>query len=171
MRPIFVIQALMGVSAIAVTTCGGSSSSSSTSTDDECMEMRDGGLCTVDVRKHTFRAPNPLLPDDIRGVYWIDAGNMTGKSNPWVDLNFLQKLPPSSSSSSSWFGGAVGDSDLLYVMDGTCVCLRHQNNFQVLLPLNEQRSTCALKPCHNSNAALPVVGRCSRVLSLRLLVA
>ena len=84
--------------------------------DSECVEKRDGGLCVVDIRKHSFRAPNLLLPKETRGVYWIDAENMTGKSNPWVDLNFLQKAP---SHTSTWFRHAAGSSDeLLYVMDG-----------------------------------------------------
>ena len=120
------VRAYTAVAAAAATAAENSASASSTSpniavtaeADSECIAQRDGGLCTVDVRKHVFRAPNPLLPEDIRGVYWIDAGNMTGKSNPWVDLNFLRKLP--SRSSSSWFGRAAAsaDDELLYVMDG-----------------------------------------------------
>ena len=59
----------------------------------ECIEQREGGLCLVDVTKHTFAAPNPLLPSAVRGVYWIDAGKgtgMLGKSNPYIDLNMLE---------------------------------------------------------------------------------
>merc|ERR1712098_533555 len=64
----------------------------------ECLEARPDGLCAVDLRSHAFALPNMALPESIRGVFWIDAGNASkGYSNPWVDLNFLKPFPAGSS--------------------------------------------------------------------------
>lgn len=65
-----------------------------TTQNSECMASRPEGLCTVDPNTHKFHPPNPLLPESTRGVFWIDSGDYTsGKTNPWVDLNFLQPFP------------------------------------------------------------------------------
>jgi len=57
----------------------------------ECIDDRLENTCTVRASTHSYRAPNLLVPEDVRGVYWIDAGpDAKGYTNPWVDLNFVQ---------------------------------------------------------------------------------
>lgn len=70
----------------------------------ECLESRPEGLCTVNLEEHQFAPLNMQLPAKARGVFWIDAGDDTnGKTNPWVDLNFLQPFPANSSKAGKWW--------------------------------------------------------------------
>lgn len=65
--------------------------------NSECIEDKDDGLCSTNLDAHNFQPPNELIPADVRGVYWIDAGpDAPGYTNPWVDLNFLQPFPEGS---------------------------------------------------------------------------
>ena len=60
----------------------------------ECLEDRPNDTCVVKASSHSFSPPNLLIPEDVRGVYWIDAGpDAPGYSNPWVDLNYLTPFP------------------------------------------------------------------------------
>ena len=70
------------------------------SNNPKCIDAKDddGLLCSVKISEHTFQPPNSLVPEAVRGVYWIDAGgDAPGYSNPWVDLNYLQAFPSGSS--------------------------------------------------------------------------
>ena len=75
----------------------------------ECVADKPQGLCTVSLSQHTFAPNNLLLPENVRGVFWIDAGtDMPGKSNPWVDLNYM--IP---------FEEGSGKEGMFYTIDAT----------------------------------------------------
>ena len=73
-------------------------------TANECLAQRPQGLCTVNLEMHKFAPPNMDLPETARGVFWIDSGDDSkGKSNPWVDLNFLKPFPAGSAKAGKWW--------------------------------------------------------------------
>ena len=77
---------------------------STISINPECLDDRPEGTCVVKASLHSFAPPNMLLPEDVRGVYWIDAGpDAPGYSNPWVDLNFLVPFPKDSKKAGQFF--------------------------------------------------------------------